>query len=107
MSAERGACYPPSANDVRLLRLANGDGWREGCVYTSGRLGLVARQTRRTSGLAVAALVAQSIFLGFNWVVMKVGLRYAALWPFVALRTGLGAMALLLLLAILRRPFWP
>ena len=57
--------------------------------------------------LAVGALAAQSAFLGFNWYVMKVGLRYADLWPFVALRTGLGAAALIVLLAVTRRPFRP
>jgi drug/metabolite transporter (DMT)-like permease len=62
---------------------------------------------RRTPRLAVGALAAQSAFLGFNWYVMKIGLRHADLWPFVALRTGLGAVALLALLVILRRPFRP
>jgi drug/metabolite transporter (DMT)-like permease len=57
--------------------------------------------------LAVAALAGQSIFLGYNWVVMKVGLKYSDPWPFVALRTGLGAIALFALLAILRRPLRP
>ena len=58
-------------------------------------------------GLAVAALAAQSIFLGYNWVVMKIGLRYSAAWPFTALRTSLGAIALFILLALLRRPLRP
>jgi drug/metabolite transporter (DMT)-like permease len=52
-------------------------------------------------------VAAQSAFLGFNWYVMKVGLRYADLWPFLALRTGLGAVALVILLLVLRRPFLP
>jgi drug/metabolite transporter (DMT)-like permease len=56
---------------------------------------------------AVAALAAQSAFLGFNWYVMKIGLRHADLWPFVALRTGLGALALLALMVVLRRPLRP
>jgi drug/metabolite transporter (DMT)-like permease len=64
-------------------------------------------QDQRALRLAVGALAAQSAFLGFNWYVMKIGLRYADLWPFVALRTGLGAVALLALLAILKRPFRP
>jgi drug/metabolite transporter (DMT)-like permease len=57
--------------------------------------------------LAVAALAGQSVFLGYNWVVMKQGLRYADPWPFTALRTGLGAVALFIVLAILRRPMRP
>ena len=57
--------------------------------------------------LAVAALAGQSVFLGYNWVVMKQGLHYADPWAFTALRTSLGAMALFFVLAILRRPMRP
>lgn len=57
--------------------------------------------------LAVAALAAQSVFLGYNWVVMKIGLRYSDPWPFTALRTGLGAAALFVVLAAMRRPLRP
>jgi RarD protein len=57
--------------------------------------------------LAMVALAGQSIFLGCNWVVMKIGLRYASVWPFAALRTGLGAVALFVLLVALRRPLRP
>ena len=57
--------------------------------------------------LAVAAMAGQSVFLGYNWVVMKQGLHYADPWPFTALRTGLGAVALFIVLAILRRPMRP
>jgi drug/metabolite transporter (DMT)-like permease len=64
-------------------------------------------ESRRASLPAVAALAAQSAFLGFNWYVMKIGLRHADLWPFVALRTGLGALALLVLMVVLRRPLRP
>lgn len=58
-------------------------------------------------GLALAALAAQSIFLGYNWVVMKIGLQYSDAWPFTALRTGLGAAALFIVLVVLRRPLRP
>ena len=61
----------------------------------------------RATRLAVAALFGQSIFLGYNWVVMKVGLQYSDPWPFTALRTGLGAVALFTVLVILRRPLRP
>jgi drug/metabolite transporter (DMT)-like permease len=66
------------------------------------------RSTRgRATRLAVLALAGQSLFLGYNWVVMKQGLRYSDPWPFTALRTGLGAVALFVLLVILRRPLRP
>ena len=64
-------------------------------------------QRRRASRLAVAALFGQSIFLGYNWVVMKVGLRYSDPWPFIALRAGLGAVALFIVLVVLRRSLKP
>jgi drug/metabolite transporter (DMT)-like permease len=62
---------------------------------------------RQLGGLAVAALAAQSVFLGYNWVVMKIGLRYSDVWPFTALRTGLGSLALFIVLLVLRRPLRP
>lgn len=52
-------------------------------------------------------MVGQSIFLGYNWVVMKQGLQYSDPWPFTALRTSLGAVALFILLALLRKPLRP
>ncbi|HEY5528131.1 MAG TPA: DMT family transporter [Thermoleophilia bacterium] len=57
--------------------------------------------------IAMAALAGQSVFLGCNWVVMKIGLRYASVWPFAAMRTGLGAVALFLLILVLKRPMRP
>ncbi len=62
---------------------------------------------RRDTRLAVAALVGQSLFWGYNWVVMKLALKYSDPWPFTALRTGLGAAALFALLLVLRRPLRP
>jgi len=62
---------------------------------------------RKSGGPAVAALAVQTVFLGYNWVVMKIGLQYSGVWPFTALRTGLGAAALFILLFILRRPLAP
>ena len=64
-------------------------------------------QSRGSARLAAAALFGQSIFLGYNWVVMKIGLRYSDPWPFIALRAGLGAVSLFAMLAILRRPLRP
>jgi drug/metabolite transporter (DMT)-like permease len=62
---------------------------------------------QKAARLAAAALLGQSVFLGYNWVVMKVGLRYSDPWPFTALRTGLGAVALFVVLVMLRRPLRP
>jgi len=48
-----------------------------------------------------------ALFWGYNWVVMKVALRYAEPAVFVALRMFLGAAFLFLLILILRRPLRP
>jgi drug/metabolite transporter (DMT)-like permease len=66
-----------------------------------------AREDYYRTPLAVGAMALQSIFLGYNWVVMKQGLHHADPWPFTALRCGLGAVALFIVLAILRRPLRP
>ena len=65
------------------------------------------REDRYKTSLAVGAMALQSIFLGYNWVVMKQGLKYSDPWPFTALRCGLGAVALFIVLAVLRRPMRP
>jgi drug/metabolite transporter (DMT)-like permease len=64
-------------------------------------------QDRFRMPLAVLALAGQSVFLGYNWVVMKQGLHYADPWPFTALRTSLGAVALFIVLVVLRRSLRP
>ena len=48
-----------------------------------------------------------AVFWGYNWVVMKVALRYSDPSIFVALRMVLGAAFLFLLLVILRRRLRP
>ena len=53
------------------------------------------------------ALGFSAAFLGYNWVVMKVGLRYSQPFTFAALRTFFGALSMFLLLAVLRRPMKP
>lgn len=63
--------------------------------------------TRSQSRYAILALTVQSAVLGYNWVVMKVGLQYADTWSFAALRFGLGALVLLIALVLLRRPVRP
>lgn len=67
----------------------------------------MANVGRSAKTLAAAALLGQSVFFGYNWVVMKIALRYSDPWPFAALRTGLGAIVLFLLLILLRRPIRP
>lgn len=47
---------------------------------------------------AVAALAILSLIWGYNWVVMKQALQDAGPFTFAALRTGLGALALFLVL---------
>jgi drug/metabolite transporter (DMT)-like permease len=75
-------------------------------VDPGGGTGSVNRRPRDTR-LAVAALCGQTIFLGYNWVVMKIALEYSDPWPFTALRTGLGALSLFGLLLVLRRDIRP
>jgi drug/metabolite transporter (DMT)-like permease len=62
---------------------------------------------KRGRWLAVLALVILVLVWGYNWVVMKVGLGYSQPFTFAALRTFLGALALFLLLLVLRRPVRP
>ena len=66
---------------------------------------------RRKERLALLALAGMALVWGYNWVVMKKVLAYAGPFDFSALRTLLGAVALLLVLKALRRPMriraWP
>jgi len=52
----------------------------------------------------VAALAALILIWGYSWVVMKIGLRYAHPFDFAALRVGLGAAFLFLIVKAQRRP---
>ena len=49
-----------------------------------------------TRWLPVAALLLLALIWGYSWVVMKVALDYVQPFTFAALRTFLGALALLL-----------
>jgi len=65
----------------------------------------------RSAYLPFAALILLALVWGYNWVVMKVGMRYADPFTFAALRHTLGALALFAVVAIRRdslRPkaFW-
>lgn len=62
---------------------------------------------RSEGALAVVALVTLALIWGYAWVAMKVALDYSAPITFAALRTFVGAVVLLLLLAALRRPMRP
>jgi drug/metabolite transporter (DMT)-like permease len=58
----------------------------------------------RSPALAVPALSGMTLFWGYNWVVMKVALRYSGAWFFAAVRSGLAGIVLLLVVLVLRRP---
>jgi drug/metabolite transporter (DMT)-like permease len=67
---------------------------------------------RRSAYLPFVALSLLALIWGYNWVVMKVGVRYSDPFTFAALRNFLGGIALLVLVAVrggsLRpKPFWP
>jgi drug/metabolite transporter (DMT)-like permease len=73
----------------------------------AGTLAASRSSAARSSYLAIGALALMALFWGYNWVVMKVALRYAEPAVFVALRVFLGAVFLFLLMLILRRPLRP
>lgn len=60
---------------------------------------------RRTG--PVAALIALAFIWGYNWVVMKQALAFSAPVDFAALRSILGGLCLLLVIAVLRGPLRP
>ncbi len=64
--------------------------------------------SQHLDGTALLAMAVLALVWGYNWVVMKIALRYAAPFDFAALRT-LGASLCLLLTLVLMRPrqFWP
>jgi drug/metabolite transporter (DMT)-like permease len=61
----------------------------------------------RPVNLGVLALATLAVVWGYNWVVMKIGLRSAQPFTFAALRTFVGALVLFALLALRRRPLRP
>jgi drug/metabolite transporter (DMT)-like permease len=60
-----------------------------------------------TRRLAALALLLLALVWGYNWVLLKIGLRYTQPFTFAALRTFLGAVVLFMLLPVLRRPLRP
>jgi drug/metabolite transporter (DMT)-like permease len=60
-----------------------------------------------SQGYALLALVALTIIWGYNWVVMKVGLRYSPPFDFAAMRAFFGALSLFLVMIVLHKPLKP
>ncbi|MGH8688500.1 MAG: DMT family transporter [Burkholderiales bacterium] len=60
--------------------------------------------SERRRGPALAALAVVSLVWGFNWVVLKIGVRYADPFEFLAWRFALAAACLFGAAALLRRP---
>lgn len=68
-------------------------------------------ENKRNERLALLALAGMAIVWGYNWVVMKKVLAYIGPFDFSALRTLIGAIALFLVLKILKKSMliraWP
>ncbi|MBV6272756.1 EamA family transporter [Alcaligenaceae bacterium CGII-47] len=64
----------------------------------------VRESARRNERLALLALAGMAVGWGYNWVVMKKVLAYAGPFDFSALRTLFGALVLMAVLLVLRRP---
>jgi drug/metabolite transporter (DMT)-like permease len=60
-----------------------------------------------SEALAVLALVALVLIWGYNWVVMKIAVQYAAPFDYAALRVLLGGVSLLAVLGCRRQPLRP
>jgi drug/metabolite transporter (DMT)-like permease len=65
------------------------------------------RHLNRSAYLPFVALVLLALIWGYNWVVMKVGVRYSDPFTFAALRHCLGAVALFIVVAARRRSLRP
>lgn len=66
-----------------------------------------ARSDPRSFGAAMALFALITCIWGYNWIVMKVGLRYAAPFDFAALRAACATAVLFGMLLALRRPLRP
>ena len=60
---------------------------------------------KNQSLMAFLALMLLCLIWGYNWVVMKNALHFAAPFDFAALRTVLGALCLFIVMLILKKPF--
>jgi drug/metabolite transporter (DMT)-like permease len=63
--------------------------------------------SRRTAYLPVVALVLLALIWGYNWVGMKIGVKYSDPFTFAALRNFLGGLAVLAVVAVRRGPLLP
>jgi drug/metabolite transporter (DMT)-like permease len=68
---------------------------------------IAAGRKGRAAWLPFAALALLALVWGYNWVVMKVGMRYAQPFTFAALRTLSGALFMFILLPFLHRRLRP
>ena len=84
----------------------SGGGWMKcDVVKRTNALGNIVEKYRIQS--AILALMLLSMMWGYNWVVMKVALRYCGPFSFGALRTFLGALSLFLVLFVRGGSFLP
>jgi drug/metabolite transporter (DMT)-like permease len=60
--------------------------------------------TAKSQKAATLALVVLALLWGYSWVVSKIGIRYSTPFQFTACRTAFGALSLLLVHLVLRRP---
>ncbi len=65
---------------------------------------LIAGHSRLAAGVALVLL---SVIWGYNWVILKVALRFSSPFTFAALRTALATASLFMILVALRRPLRP
>jgi drug/metabolite transporter (DMT)-like permease len=65
------------------------------------------RRRGASSYLPVVALALLALIWGYNWTVMKVGLRYSQPFTFAALRNFLSAICLFLVLVAMGKPLRP
>lgn len=64
-------------------------------------------ESTRSVSLPFGALALLSLLWGYNWVVMKIGLESAERFTYSALRNLAGAVSILAVAAVLRRPLRP
>jgi drug/metabolite transporter (DMT)-like permease len=62
---------------------------------------------RRANAGPLAAFALLALLWGYNWVVMKIAMRYVGAFDFAALRTGFGVLVLFGVLVALRVPLKP
>ena len=75
---------------------------------TGARAGAAGAQAPRSLYFAFGALALLALIWGYNWVVMKVGLRdYPQPFAFAAMRAALAGVCTFAALVILRRPLRP